>query len=513
MPSGYVLLADGHTGAASPRTAGSAWRTRWRIAARLVADAKDGMVAQMQTQNDSNKHRDHRGRWILLVVASLVALILLLAMAVFLSTVPKPWRVGIRDIGTTCTQSFGGSPESQAGASIKVSTDLAKTCGYAYAVRTEGRNTQYLLTLADTEVDAGSTVLVTLTSYDGWRRQDRVRRSIQGPARLHSTQMAADVSPRTTLVEVVTSMRGGGGYAMRGVTLHPSAKAVPSGVDLYREAADVVAGHALQASNLPSDFRARWQPAGDATPGEARRAIKDLLKALGDGHSFLMAPDRLVSARSREQATFQSARFKLLGNDVGYVEVPGFRGSDPVLKRRYSTSVAQALHAGSRAGVRAWVVDLRGNTGGNMWPMLAGLEPLLRDQPIGWSQQRDGRRRAWHVEAAEGAGTLPDLARMPVAVLTSERTASAGEAVVVAFRGRPHTRSFGAPTAGLATGNTGYRLQDGTMLHLTTTSFVDRLQIVHVGPIQPDERAGFLTTPNASEAKAVRWLEAQITVP
>lgn len=44
-----------------------------------------------------------------------------------------------------------------------------------------------------------------------------------------------------------------------------------------------------------------------------------------------------------------------------------------------------------------------------------------------------------------------------VAVLFDGMTASSGEAVVVAFKQRPDTRSFGMPTCGLSTANVGLR--------------------------------------------------------
>ncbi len=187
----------------------------------------------MHTQKTSSQYRDNRVRWTLFGAASLMVLVLLIALAAFLSLVPRSWREGPRTVGSTCTQSFGGSPESSGGAAIEVATGLTKTCGYAYAVRPGGGGggTHYLLTLAETEVDAGSRVRVTLTSHDTWRRQDWVSCSIQGPAKLRSTQLAVDVSPRTTRVEVVTSMHGGGRYAMRGVTLRPSTVTGASSAD------------------------------------------------------------------------------------------------------------------------------------------------------------------------------------------------------------------------------------------------------------------------------------------
>jgi len=49
-----------------------------------------------------------------------------------------------------------------------------------------------------------------------------------------------------------------------------------------------------------------------------------------------------------------------------------------------------------------------------------------------------------------------------VAVLTSGRTASAGEAVAIAFQGQPGVRLIGAPTAGFTTGNRTHIMRDGT---------------------------------------------------
>jgi hypothetical protein len=51
--------------------------------------------------------------------------------------------------------------------------------------------------------------------------------------------------------------------------------------------------------------------------------------------------------------------------------------------------------------------------------------------------------------------------------LTGPVTASSGEAIVVAFRGRPQTRSFGEPTDGVPTANDTFPLSDGALLVLT----------------------------------------------
>ena len=68
-----------------------------------------------------------------------------------------------------------------------------------------------------------------------------------------------------------------------------------------------------------------------------------------------------------------------------------------------------------------------------------------------------------------------------VAVLTNQAVASSGEAIAVAFRGRPGTRTFGADTCGLPTANESYTLSDGATLFLTVAREADRLAPMQQG--------------------------------
>lgn len=63
---------------------------------------------------------------------------------------------------------------------------------------------------------------------------------------------------------------------------------------------------------------------------------------------------------------------------------------------------------------------------------------------------------------------------LPVAVLTDSQTASSGQAIVAAFKGRPHTCSFGPPTYGVPTANQEEQLSDGALMVLTLAVDADR---------------------------------------
>ncbi len=167
-------------------------------------------------------------------------------------------------------------------------------------------------------------------------------------------------------------------------------------------------------------------------------------------------------------------------------------------------------------------MDLRGNTGSNVWPMLLGLSGLLGDGPQGRSEDAAGRVEDYAtlregsavVLAEQGRGLtmmtidgwrpIPRLADAPVALLLDGATASSGEGVAVAFAGRPATRSFGVTTYGAASSNEGYGLADGTNVVVTTSMMMDRNGRTYPDGFSPDERVEGVGDEPVAAARA--WL-------
>src|SRR5262249_44507264 len=136
-----------------------------------------------------------------------------------------------------------------------------------------------------------------------------------------------------------------------------------------------------------------------------------------------------------------------------------------------------------------WIVDLRGNGGGNQWAMMAGLGPILGEGESGGSLQGDGGKGIWYYENGK-AGWRNDRqgpfyartneapvqlsASPPVAVLIDRETGSSGEGITIAFHGRPDTRFFGETTFGAASSTFPYKLSDGAQIYLVTGTMFDR---------------------------------------
>jgi hypothetical protein len=163
-----------------------------------------------------------------------------------------------------------------------------------------------------------------------------------------------------------------------------------------------------------------------------------------------------------------------------------------------------------------WIVDLRQDDGGLSSPMLLSVGPIIGEGRLLGATTRTGsvvwvsyRNSTFSIGGYTYRAPLKvaDLAPSPpVAVLTSQLTGSSGEAVVVAFRGRPSTRSFGQPTLGKTTGTALYRLPDGASLFLGISFYTDRDGTVYKQPIKPDVSFPYTASANTVERAAEKWL-------
>jgi carboxyl-terminal processing protease len=248
--------------------------------------------------------------------------------------------------------------------------------------------------------------------------------------------------------------------------------------------------------------------AGAQHPRETYLAISSALWALGDNHSRFRPPlgelpAELQIVAARVQPEPEGRR---LTDRVGYVSIPGFSGEGATA---FARQILDLLLAADGPEVCGWVVDVRGNTGGNMWPMLEGLSPVLGDGVPGYFVAADDSWTPWHITTDEVESQSLARDQIAVALLQGPETASSGEAVVVAFRGRSETRTFGQRTEGLSTANRTIELADGAHLILTVAVYADRNRNIYGAAIEPDELIPVDTAEEAVLESAVDWLLTQ----
>ena len=264
-----------------------------------------------------------------------------------------------------------------------------------------------------------------------------------------------------------------------------------------------------------SAFRSRVfaAAAGAQSIRDTSPAIQVALDALGDGHSLYYASTGTVLGATRRVSCARSgADAPALPRDIGYVRVPAFSGTAEAATT-LAMDLQRTIMSADTADTIGWIVDVRGNAGGNMWPMIAGVGPVLGEGVAGYFIDPVGVETAWEYRdgAAWEGGVANQRVAVPyrlrrdrprVAVLIDNGVASSGEAVVISFRARPDARSFGDRTCGLSTANALYPMSDGATLNITEATMADRTRTRYGYSVQPDE-----TVPTSHVVeRAVAWL-------
>ncbi len=308
-------------------------------------------------------------------------------------------------------------------------------------------------------------------------------------------------------------------------------------VAYLNRALDEIQQHALRSNSVDwprvrAEAFARIRGANNTV--DTYDAIRFALASLGDHHSSLHLSPALEALDARRHSGIasgptvdrDSANFSpYVGRyePEGHIETRRGKGFALVVVTKcfpenehqfvaFETKLQQIIRDLNDAHPSGWIVDLRGNVGGNMWPMLAGIGPLLGESDdLGEFFNTNGHavwvyRNGMAGEVENGKfDAYPSVAGQPyhivgianVAVLIDRSTGSSGEAIAVAFRGRIHTRFFGQHTEGVSTVNQVFPLSDGASMWLTIGVQADR-----TGKQYPDGLSPDVTLPGANERLA-----------
>ncbi len=139
------------------------------------------------------------------------------------------------------------------------------------------------------------------------------------------------------------------------------------------------------------------EAAGARTTADTYDAIDLAVKSLDNPHTFFMRPEQAAAMDPSAEAPGTTEpppmpRGHLVGPKIGYVslpttdKIPGYA--------RTGAQVVRTLDASKPCG---WIVDLREDSGGAIWPKLDVLAPLLGDGRLGAFVDADGKQSAWEL--------------------------------------------------------------------------------------------------------------------
>lgn len=218
---------------------------------------------------------------------------------------------------------------------------------------------------------------------------------------------------------------------------------------------------------------------------ECHDLINDALKVSGGKHS------KIVTAAESKNYEFELPTVEMKGQGVMYIRLPQFSGTgDEGMK--YASTVYNALRE-NKADIKAVVLDIRNNHGGDMGPMVAAVSPILPDGELMYFDIQGVKKPVTLKDGTvTGGGSTvsmedPFKIDVPVAVLQNDETGSSAEALLICFRGLENAKSFGGVTAGYCSCNTTRKMYDGATILLTIGKDIARTgEEFCEDPIAPD---------------------------
>ena len=179
---------------------------------------------------------------------------------------------------------------------------------------------------------------------------------------------------------------------------------------------------------------------------------------------------------------------KVIQKNYGYVFIPGMLLKDATRQQldEAAKNIYDAIVEIDKShNIKGWIIDLRLNVGGNSNVMLTGLYHLLGNGATYVSLDTDehvkildsfheGVMYENHKEKCAVTITTKPKPHIPVALLSGVLTNSAGEFVILGFRGRKNAIVIGEESYGNTTANDMYDLPFGIKAAITQSKATDR---------------------------------------
>lgn len=261
---------------------------------------------------------------------------------------------------------------------------------------------------------------------------------------------------------------------------------------------DLMEQHSIRKKEIDWEaFREKYLIMADGTKtyqgtySVLNKALKEL-----DKHSFFMSPGSYTGSQSKGDSEIDWPE-AYIDQEIGFLKLPAFSGTSRQATK-YATMLQDSIRSFDQKNIKGWIVDLRENRGGNMYPMIAGVGPLFDTDILGYFIMPEEYETSWGYK--NGSSTIYSSnvctvtnyyilqnSTLKIAVLQSGSTASSGEATLISFIGNENTRTFGKESAGYSTANASYEMPDSARLVLTVSYMADRNKTIYGEKVKPEQ--------------------------
>ena len=279
---------------------------------------------------------------------------------------------------------------------------------------------------------------------------------------------------------------------------------MPDSVVNYLNAAlDTMERHSIKKNEIDwQTFRSNIikKAAGSTTYSQTYPVLEFALKNLGDNHSFFKKPEQVVEWNKKSVIPGRKKwqpPIAVMRDEIAEIRLSSYSSGNTSDNIKHAQDLQNAIQGLDSLNPKGWIIDLSHNSGGNIWPMLAGIGPLVIEGIQGSFYSVDQKKIPWYYKTGEVGISDSVILKLPkpyslknknapIAIFISGLTASSGEAILISFKNRRNVRIFGEPTAGLATANASFYLKDGAQLIITSAIFMDSNDKLYGGQIMPD---------------------------
>lgn len=247
---------------------------------------------------------------------------------------------------------------------------------------------------------------------------------------------------------------------------------------------ELLLSNALSKVNIPNSYE-------ECFPAVEEMMVQ--LNKVGDIHSKFKP--FIKKKALKKNKVIDKIPSSYIQNEIGIIKITTFTSYKEDKAIEYAKHCQSILKSFNKKMIKGIIVDLRGNKGGNMDGMIAGLGPLFSTKLLGSFVYNNGLKDTWgykdgnYLYNDEVIFTIEDPVILKdnykIAIIINNDVVSSAEILLISFLGQDNVKVFGRKTRGLTTANIVYRLEDKSRLVLAVATEVDRNGIIYEGSIEP----------------------------